>query len=149
IGVTGPTRRARAWRGGPVVTETIEPMAAQIDQPQLSTRPSHSRTSPPCRCYRRSVVLGDALGSCTTRQPQNRQLNFPRRSVVSEGMTNADLYNGFLDALNRQDLAAAEKCVDVAAYRENCVGFTPGWIAWPQSRASITTIWKAIPDLHV
>lgn len=64
-------------------------------------------------------------------------------------MTNADVYNGFLEALNRQDLSAAEECVDVAAYRENCVGFTPGWVAWPESRASITTIWKAIPDLQV
>jgi predicted ester cyclase len=64
-------------------------------------------------------------------------------------MANTDVYTGFLDALNRQDLGAAEKYVDVAAYRENCVGFTPGWVDWPAACASLTPIWKAIPDLHV
>ena len=38
------------------------------------------------------------------------------------------VYRRFLDALNRQDLAAAEACVDPARYRENCVGFTDGYV---------------------
>src|SRR5215470_14944780 len=61
----------------------------------------------------------------------------------------ADVYRRFLDALNRQDLAAAEACVDPARYRENCVGFTDGYVDWAGATASVQTIWKGLPDLHV
>jgi predicted ester cyclase len=61
----------------------------------------------------------------------------------------AEVYRGFLDAVNRQDLQAAETFVDVARYRENCVGFTRGFVAWDEARDSIRTVWKGIPDLHV
>lgn len=61
----------------------------------------------------------------------------------------AEVYRRFLDALNEQDLASAAKCVDAESYRENCVGFTPGWVDWVGACASLEPIWKAIPDLHV
>lgn len=61
----------------------------------------------------------------------------------------AMVYRRFLDALNAQDLSAAEQCVNVDDYRENCVAFTPGWVNWADARASLEPIWKAIPDLRV
>ena len=65
------------------------------------------------------------------------------------GPSPADVYRQFLDALNSQNLKAAEACVDTERYRENCVGFTPGWVDWAAACASLDPIWKAIPDLHV
>lgn len=61
----------------------------------------------------------------------------------------AAVYRRFLDSLNRKDLAAAERCVDVDRYRENCVAFTPGWVSWDLAKASVEAVWKALPDLHV
>jgi predicted ester cyclase len=61
----------------------------------------------------------------------------------------AEVYRGFLDAVNRQDLEAAETFIDVARYRENCVGFTRGFVAWGEAKESVRTVWKGIPDLHV
>jgi predicted ester cyclase len=61
----------------------------------------------------------------------------------------AEVYRGFLDAVNRQDLVAAETFIDVARYRENCVGFTRGFVAWDEAKESVQTVWKGIPDLHV
>jgi predicted ester cyclase len=61
----------------------------------------------------------------------------------------AGVYRGFLDAVNRQDLQAAEAFIDVARYRENCVGFTRGFVGWDEARESVRTVWKGIPDLHV
>lgn len=60
-----------------------------------------------------------------------------------------EIYRRFLDALNRQDLDAAGACVHVEEYRENCIGFTRGFVNWQQARDSVLTIWKALPDLHV
>jgi predicted ester cyclase len=61
----------------------------------------------------------------------------------------ARVYRRFLDALNAKDLSAAEQCVNVEDYRENCVAFTPGWVNWAEAQASLEPIWKAIPDLKV
>jgi SnoaL-like domain len=61
----------------------------------------------------------------------------------------AAVYPRFLDALNSHDLAAAKACVDPARYRENCVGFTDGYVDWAGAKASVQTIWKGLPDLHV
>jgi predicted ester cyclase len=68
---------------------------------------------------------------------------------TTAGTTAVEVYRGFLDATNRQDLAAAERFVDVARYRENCVGFTHGFVAWEEAKDSIRTVWKGLPDLHV
>ena len=59
------------------------------------------------------------------------------------------MYRGFLDAVNRQDLAAAEQFVDVARYRENCVGYTHGFVDWGQAAVSVRQVWKGLPDLRV
>ncbi len=34
-------------------------------------------------------------------------------------------------------------------YRENCVGFTKGFVDWTQAKASIQQVWKGLPDLRV
>jgi predicted ester cyclase len=70
-------------------------------------------------------------------------------SAPAPASTAAEVYRGFLDALNGGDLAAAEPLVEVARYRENCVGYTPGWVDWPGAKASMQTVRKGIPDLHV
>ena len=61
----------------------------------------------------------------------------------------AEVYKAFIDAVNHQDLEKAAECVDVVRYRENCVGFTHGFVEWEQAKNSIRKVWKGIPDLHV
>ena len=62
---------------------------------------------------------------------------------------NVERYRAFIDALNRQDLDAAGAFVDRAAYRENCVGFTPGEVGWDEATCSLRRVWDGIPDLSV
>ena|SRR5579862_6529108 len=59
-----------------------------------------------------------------------------------------EVYRGFLEAVNRQDLDEAERFVDVDTYRENCVGFTRGFVDWGEAKKSIRKVWKGLPDLH-
>jgi predicted ester cyclase len=66
----------------------------------------------------------------------------------SRPATAADVYRGFIDAVNRRDLDAAERFIDIEWYRENCVGFTHGFVGWSQARESVRQVWKGIPDLH-
>ena len=61
----------------------------------------------------------------------------------------ADVYHGFIEAVNRQDLEAAERFVDTARYRENCVGFTHGFVGWDEAKQSLRQVWKGLPDLRV
>jgi len=61
----------------------------------------------------------------------------------------ADVYRGFIDALNEKDLGAAGEFVDASRYRENCIGFTRGFVDWEQSRAAIEKVWHGLPDLRV
>lgn len=61
----------------------------------------------------------------------------------------AEVYRGFIDAVNRQDLQAAAGFVDTARYRENCVGFTRGFVDWEQAKESVRQVWKGLPDLSV
>jgi predicted ester cyclase len=61
----------------------------------------------------------------------------------------AGVYHGFIDAVNRQDLDEAAKFVDPARYRENCVGFTRGFVDWEQAKESVRRVWKGLPDLRV
>jgi predicted ester cyclase len=65
------------------------------------------------------------------------------------GISTADVYKGFIDAVNRQDLEGAAQFVDAARYRENCVGFTHGFVDWQEARKSVRQVWKGIPDLRV
>jgi predicted ester cyclase len=62
--------------------------------------------------------------------------------------TTADIYRGFIDAVNSKDLGAADRFVDASRYRENCIGFTRGFVDWEQSKASIRRVWEGLPDLR-
>jgi predicted ester cyclase len=62
--------------------------------------------------------------------------------------TPADIYRGFIDAVNDKDLDAAGRFVDPSRYRENCVGFTRGFVDWEHAKASIRQVWKGLPDLR-
>jgi predicted ester cyclase len=64
-------------------------------------------------------------------------------------VTSADVYREFITAVNDQDLDRAALYVDPARYRENCVGFTHGFVDWEQAKASVERVWKGLPDLHV
>ena len=61
----------------------------------------------------------------------------------------ADVYRGFIDAVNRQDLEEAARFVDAARYRENCVGFTHGFVDWQEAQKSVRQVWKGLPNLRV
>jgi len=65
------------------------------------------------------------------------------------GIGAADVYTGFIDAVNRQDLEEAARFVDAARYRENCVGFTHGFVDWEEAKKSVRQVWKGVPDLRV
>ena len=65
------------------------------------------------------------------------------------GISAADVYIGFIDAVNRQDLEEAARFVDPARYRENCVGFTHGFVGWEEAQRSVRQVWKGLPDLRV
>jgi predicted ester cyclase len=65
------------------------------------------------------------------------------------GSSADEVYRGFIDAVNCQDLEAAARFVDAARYRENCVGFTHGFVDWEQAKESVRKVWKGLPDLRV
>jgi predicted ester cyclase len=60
-----------------------------------------------------------------------------------------EIYRGFIDAVNNQDLSAADQFVNASRYRENCIGFTRGFVDWEQAKASIRQVWRGLPDLRV
>jgi predicted ester cyclase len=61
----------------------------------------------------------------------------------------AEVYRGFIEAVNNKDLVAAGSFVAPGRYRENCIGFTKGFVNWDQAKASILQVWKGLPDLRV
>ena len=61
----------------------------------------------------------------------------------------AGVYKGFIEAVNRQDLEGAGRFINAARYRENCVGFTRGFVGWEQAKKSVRQVWKGLPDLRV
>jgi len=65
------------------------------------------------------------------------------------GISAAGVYRGFIDAVNRQDLQEAARFVDAARYRENCVGFTHGFVDWQEAQKSVRQVWKGLPNLRV
>ena len=64
-------------------------------------------------------------------------------------MDAGQVYTGFIDAVNQQDLDGAAHFVDVVRYRENCVGFTRGFVGWEDAKASVRKVWQGLPDLRV
>jgi predicted ester cyclase len=70
-------------------------------------------------------------------------------ATTSSTPSASEVYRRFLDALNAKDLDAAAEVVDVARYRENCVGFTRGFVGWDAAMESLKEVWKGLPDLRV
>ena len=70
-------------------------------------------------------------------------------TAMSQETGAADVYRHFIEAVNRQDLGEADRFVDADRYRENCIGFTHGFVDWNQARDSIQRVWKGLPDLRV
>ena len=64
-------------------------------------------------------------------------------------MDAGQVYTGFIDAVNRRDLDRAALFVDAERYRENCVGFTRGFVGWEDAKASVRKVWQGLPDLRV
>jgi predicted ester cyclase len=60
-----------------------------------------------------------------------------------------EVYRDFIDAVNHHDLSAAGRLIDPARYRENCVGYTHGFVNWEAAKASIIQVWNGLPDLRV
>ena len=67
----------------------------------------------------------------------------------SPALSATEVYRGFIDAVNRQDLDAADRFVDADRYRENCVGFTHRFAGWGEAKDSVRRVWKGLPDLRV
>jgi predicted ester cyclase len=70
-------------------------------------------------------------------------------SATGEDIDAAAVYQRFIEAVNRQDLEEAARFVDGARYRENCVGFTHGFVDWEEAKKSVRQVWKGLPDLRV
>ena len=70
-------------------------------------------------------------------------------SASGEDIDAAAVYQRFIEAVNRQDLEEAARFVDGARYRENCVGFTHGFVDWEEAKKSVRQVWKGLPDLRV
>jgi len=85
------------------------------------------------------------IGIISLRNARRRAMRQEARDVD----TAADIYRGFIEAVNNKDLEAADRFVDAARYRENCIGFTGGFVDWDQSKDSIEKVWKGLPDLRV
>jgi predicted ester cyclase len=64
-------------------------------------------------------------------------------------MDAGQVYAGFIDAVNQQDLDRAAHFVDPVRYRENCIGFTRGFVGWEDAKASLSKVWQGLPDLRV
>jgi predicted ester cyclase len=58
-------------------------------------------------------------------------------------------YKRYLELVSRGELDRLPEVVDVAAYREECVGVTPGWIGFEQSKVSFLPVLAAFPDQQI
>lgn len=79
----------------------------------------------------------------------SRVSDAPNESSPPGSRAPASVYAGFLDALNRRDLDDAARWVDLERYRENCLGFTRGFVGWAEAVVSLRTVWTGLPDLRV
>lgn len=68
-------------------------------------------------------------------------------STASE--RNKSLYLKYVELLNRQQIDKLPEVVDVEKYREDCVGFTSGWVSYPEAIQSVQRVYVAIPDVHI
>jgi predicted ester cyclase len=64
------------------------------------------------------------------------------------GEENKQAYEHYLELLNAQDFERLDDVVDPERYREICVGFTPGWVNFPEAVASLQKVVGGIPDLN-
>jgi predicted ester cyclase len=60
---------------------------------------------------------------------------------------NKRVYRRFVELLNAQDFESLPEVVDPVAYREICVGFTPGWVNLAEATTSLKQVLVGIPDL--
>ena len=60
---------------------------------------------------------------------------------------NKRVYRRFIELLNAQDFGSLPEVVDPVAYREICVGFTPGWVNLTEAVTSLEQVLVGIPDL--
>jgi predicted ester cyclase len=58
-------------------------------------------------------------------------------------------YKRYMELVTTGQLDELPDVVDTAAYREECVGVTPGWIGFEQSKESYRPILTAFPDQQV
>jgi predicted ester cyclase len=62
---------------------------------------------------------------------------------------NKATYRRFIDILNSQQVDALPEVVDTGAYREICVGATPGWVDYEAAVASVQQIFASMGDINV
>lgn len=58
------------------------------------------------------------------------------------------IYISYIDFLNPRHLERLPEVVDPSAYREICVGFTPGWTKFPESIQYFKKLLRGVPDLR-
>jgi predicted ester cyclase len=58
-------------------------------------------------------------------------------------------YKRYMELVSTGRLDELAEVVDVASYREECVGVTPGWIGFEQSKQSYRPILAAFPDQQI
>jgi predicted ester cyclase len=62
---------------------------------------------------------------------------------------NIAIYKRYMDLVSTGQLDRLPEVVDGATYREECVGMTPGWIGFEQSKESYRPIFTAFPDQRI
>jgi steroid delta-isomerase-like uncharacterized protein len=62
---------------------------------------------------------------------------------------NKATYRRFVDILNAKEFEALPEVVDVDAYREICVGATPGWVNYDDAVTSVQQIAESMGDINV
>jgi predicted ester cyclase len=61
---------------------------------------------------------------------------------------NKRVYRRYIELLNAQDFDSLPEVADPEAYREICVGFTPGWVNLTDAVTSLKQVLAGIPDLN-
>lgn len=61
---------------------------------------------------------------------------------------NKRVYARYIELLNARDYGSLREVVAPERYREVCVGFTPGWVDFPEAVTSLRKVVTGIPDLN-